>query len=223
MKLPTFVLTAFVLTSGLFAAEARVLTAPPAVPAEHPRLYLRAADVARLPARLNHPVLAPVAARLERMARKSPQFAAEWRALQYLVKPDAAAGRALIADTLRLLQASELPDKHDACRVTGRMMVTGAIVYDWLHSLLTPAERQAYIKELLRLAKTQECGYPPTRQGSVTGHSSEAMIMRDMLSAGLAIHDEFPEMYDLAAGRFVREHLPARNWFYPGGAYHQGD
>lgn len=206
--------------SALRAGEA---PAPPAVPPEHPRLYLRAADVAQLPARLNHPVLAPVAARLERMARKSPQFSAEWRALQYLVKPDAPAGRALIADTLRLLQTCELPDKHDACRVTGRMMVTGAIVYDWLYPLLTPADRRAFIQELVRLAKTQECGYPPTRQGSITGHSSEAMIMRDLLSAGIAIHDEFPELYALAAGRFVREHLPARNWFYPGGAYHQGD
>ena len=49
------------------------------------------------------------------------------------------------------------------------------------------------------------------------------MIMRDMLSAGIAIYDEFPEMYNLAAGRFFREHLPVRNWFYPGHAYHQGN
>ncbi len=49
------------------------------------------------------------------------------------------------------------------------------------------------------------------------------MIMRDMLSAGIAIYDEFPEMYRLAAGRFFREHLPARNWLYNGHAYHQGD
>ena len=103
------------------------------------------------------------------------------------------------------------------------MMVTGAIVYDWCYRLLTAEEKQVFIKELVRLAKTQECGYPPTGQGSVTGHASEAMIMRDMLSAGIAIYDEFPEMYRLAAGRFFREHLPARNWFYPGHAYHQGD
>ena len=30
-------------------------------------------------------------------------------------------------------------------------------------------------------------------------------------------------MYRLAAGRFFREHLPVRNWFYHGHAYHQGD
>ena len=103
------------------------------------------------------------------------------------------------------------------------MMVTGAMVYDWCYPLLTPEQKQAFIQELVRLAKTQECGYPPTRQGSVTGHSSEAMIMRDILSAGIAIYDEFPEMYNLSAGRFFRELLPVRNWFYPGQAYHQGD
>jgi heparin/heparan-sulfate lyase len=47
--------------------------------------------------------------------------------------------------------------------------------------------------------------------------------MRDMISAGIAIYDEFPEMYRLSTSRFFREHLPARNFFYPGHAYHQGD
>jgi heparin/heparan-sulfate lyase len=160
---------------------------------------------------------------LEALARKSAQFKAEWDALRYLATHDAKLGRTAIATALPLLQACELPDVHDACRVTGRMMVTGAIVYDWCYGLLQPAEQQAFIKELVRLAKTQECGYPPTRGGSVTGHGSEAMLMRDMLSAGIAVYDEFPEMYRLAAGRFFREHLPARNWLYAGHAYHQGD
>jgi heparin/heparan-sulfate lyase len=195
----------------------------PIPPPEHPRLYLRAQQAAALPQRLKDPVLQPVVGRLERMAAKSRQFKAERDALNYLATREPALGRAAIETTLSLLEKCELPDRQDACRVTGRMMVTGAIVYDWGHALLTDAEKQSFIKELVRLAKTQECGYPPTRQGSVTGHSSEAMIMRDMMSAGIALYDEFPEMYHLAAARFFREHLPARNWFYSGHAYHQGD
>ena len=195
----------------------------PAVPAEHPRLYLRAADVAKLPQRMTHPVLAPVVTRLRKMAAQSPQARVEWEALNYLAKPDAAKGRVTIVDTLALLKACKLADKQDACRETGRMMVTGAIVYDWLYPLLTAEQKREFVTELVRLAKTQECGYPPVGGGSVTGHTSEAMIMRDMLSAGVAIYDEEPEMYRLAAGRFFREHLPARNWFYAGNAYHQGD
>jgi heparin/heparan-sulfate lyase len=195
----------------------------PVPPAEHPRLYLRAEHVAQLSERLKAPALQPAVERLQTQAKRSPQMKVEWDALQYLVTRDAALGRAAIAAALPLLQECELADRQDACRETGRMMVTGAIVYDWCYGLLTPDQKQAFITDLIRLAKTQECGYPPTRQGSVTGHSSEAMIMRDMLSAGIAIHDEFPEMYRLAAGRFFREHLPARNWFYPGHACHQGD
>ena len=48
------------------------------------------------------------------------------------------------------------------------------------------------------------------------------MIMRDLISTGIAIYDEYPEMYHLAAGRFFSEHLPVRNWFYSGKAHHQG-
>ncbi len=195
----------------------------PIPPAEHPRLYLRAEHVAQLPQRLKHPVLQRAVETLQAQAKRSAQSKVEWDALQYLVTHDDQRGRAIIEAALPLLQKCELADKMDACRETGRMMVTGAIVYDWCYRLLTPDEKQAFIKELVRLAKTQECGYPPTGQGSVTGHSSEAMIMRDMLSAGIAIYDEFPEMYRLAARRFFREHLPVRNWFYPGQAYHQGD
>lgn len=201
------------------AAAAR----PPVPPRDHPRLYLRPEHVAQLPARLKDPVLQPAIERLQRMARSTPQYRVEWEALQYLASPDPKRGRAIVEETLALLKKSELPDRQDACRITGRMMVTGAIVYDWLYPLLIADEKKAYITELIRLAKTQECGYPPKGQGSVTGHSSEAMIMRDMISAGIAIHDEYPEMYDLAAGRFFAEHLPARNWLYNGHAYHQGD
>jgi heparin/heparan-sulfate lyase len=202
--------------------ESRLGTLP-VPPAEHPRLYLRAEHVAQLPHRWKEPMLQRAVEGLQGQAKRSPQAKVEWDAIQYLVTHDEKLGRATIEAVLPLLQKCVLADRQDACRETGRMMVTGAIVYDWCYSLLTADQKQAFIKELVRLAKTQECGYPPTGQGSVTGHSSEAMITRDMLSAGIAIYDEFPEMYRLAAGRFFREHLPVRNWFYPGGAYHQGD
>jgi heparin/heparan-sulfate lyase len=203
----------------------------PEPPAEHPRLYLRARDAAQLSARLHDPVLRSSVARLEAMAKRSAQYRVEWDAVHYLVQPDAARGRAIIDETLELLKGSDLvhwspgqrPDQTGGCRITGRMMVTGAIVYDWLYPLLTDADKQAFIAELVRLAKTQECGYPPTRGGAITGHGTESMMWRDILSAGIAIYDEYPEMYQLVAGRLFREHIPARNWFYPGHAHHQGD
>lgn len=195
----------------------------PVPPPAHPRLYLRPEHVSALRSRQENRQLRPVVERLEDLAGRSELFGLEWDAVNYLIDKDPELGRRTVESTLTFLQKAKLPDRQDGARVTGRAMVTGAIVYDWLYPLLTPKEKEAYIRELIRLAKTLESGYPPVRQGSVTGHSSEAMIMRDMLSAGIAIYDEFPEMYDLAAGRFFREHLPARNWLYAGHAYHQGD
>lgn len=195
----------------------------PVPPAEHPRLFLRGKDVPDLAARLRHPVFQPVIERLQSLAKRHAFAKIEWQALELLLNPDAAAARNLAADALSFLTRTQLADRQDACRETGRAMVTGAIVYDWFHALLSPQDQDAYRRELIRLAKTLECGYPPIGGGSVTGHASEAMIMRDLLSAGIALYDEYPEMYELAAGRFFREHLPARNWLYAGGAYHQGD
>jgi heparin/heparan-sulfate lyase len=48
------------------------------------------------------------------------------------------------------------------------------------------------------------------------------MLMRDMLSTGLAIYDEFPEMYQVAANRFFGIFVPVRDWWYQGHAFHQG-
>jgi heparin/heparan-sulfate lyase len=190
---------------------------------EHPRLYLRRAHIGELPVRLKDPALKTVVERISRYAATLPHVKAEWDAVHYLISGDEAVGRRIISEAGEILRTAKLPDRGDPARVTGRMMVTGAIVYDWLYELFTPAERQEYIRELVRLAGTLECGYPPVKQGSITGHSSEAMIMRDLISAGIAIYDEFPEMYELAAARFFAEHVSARNWFYSGHAYHQGD
>ena len=207
-----------------WASTARAAASePPRPPADHPRLYLRPEHASQIAERLKDPVLQSAVARMRKMAAASAQARVEWEALNYLARPDAVRGRATVAETLHLLKKSELPQRQDGCRVTGRMMVTGAIVFDWLHPLISDGQKREFVREFIRLAKTQECGYPPTAGGSVTGHTSEGMIMRDMISAGIAIHDEFPEMYELAAGRFFREHLPARNWFYNGHAYHQGD
>lgn len=138
----------------MFAWGARVSLAAaadiPAPPPEHPRLYLRAAHVARLEARLHDPVLQPAVERLRASAGKSAQMQIEWDALHYLITKDRAAGRATVEAALAFLKKSELPDKQDACRVTGRAMVTGAIAYDWLYALSTPEEKMRAYNEKKR-------------------------------------------------------------------------
>lgn len=192
-------------------------------PAEHPRLYLRARDIADVHRRISHPVTKQSWEDLQKLAKQNSQIQLEVNALRYLLGRDAEQGRQTVADTLTLLEKSKpMAGIANFTRQVGRMMVTGAIVYDWCYPLLTAQQKQAFMREFARLAKSLECGYPPSRKGLVVGHPSEWMILRDMLSAGIATYDEDPEMYRLAAARFFGEHVPARDWWYPGHAFNQG-
>jgi heparin/heparan-sulfate lyase len=193
-------------------------------PPEHPRLYLRARDLPDVKQRMSHPMLKPEWDALQAAANENTQVRLEVDALRYLLDADRALGRRTVADALGLLRRTRPEDETEAnnSRKIGRMMVTGAIVYDWCFPELEAQEKPAFFAEFVRLAKSLECGYPATRGSWVGGHTSEWMILRDMLSAGIAAYDENPEMYRIAAGRFFGFHLPARNWWYPGGAFHQG-
>lgn len=227
-----FLLGACVCISPLAAQPSRVRDAvwmdadgvqAPRPPAEHPRLYLRAHDIENLKARAVHPVLKPVWDEMQATASKNAQVRVEVDALRYLMTRDAELGRRTISAALDLLERAAFDLKiQDVSRPIGRLMVTGAVAYDWCYPLLTVQQKQAFLAQFLRLAKDLEYGYPPKRPGYLVGHSSEWMIMRDLLSAGIAVYDEFPEMYRIAANHFFGGFLPARNWWYPGHAFHQG-
>lgn len=219
IKKTIFLCLALGVSLGAFAAEASL----PSVPAHRPRVFLRPDEVPGLAARFQHPALKTVVERMQRAFKRHGFHRIEWEVLNYMVTPDAVQGRKIIADTIEMMKKSELSGRQDATRFTGRIMVTGAIVYDWLYPLLTPGDKKVFIAELVRLAKTQECGYPPKPGSVITGHGSEAMIIRDMLAAGIAIYDEYPEMYELAAQQVINRIVPARNWFYPAHTHHQGD
>lgn len=150
-------------------------------------------------------------------------YAIESYALQYLVTEDKRLG--LHAKKLALLASKRRfnPNLQDISREIGRLMVALALVYDWCNALLDKEEKKQLVIQLKRLAGLLECGYPPIHEGAFVGHTSEWMLMRDMLAAGIAIYEDDPEMYDYAAGRFFEEFVPARNFFYPSGWHHQGD
>ena len=195
----------------------------PVPPKEHPRLYLRARDLPDLQRRASHPVLKPVWEAMQAAGNNDPAAAAEADAVRYLLTRDAAVARRAVSSALKLLTESKFDlSVQDITRPIGRLMVTGAIVYDWCYPVLSEQEKKAYLEQFLRLARDLECHYPPPKSHAVTGHYSEWMLMRDMLSAGIAVYDEFPEMYEVAANRFFGVFVPVRNWWYPGHAFHQG-
>jgi heparin/heparan-sulfate lyase len=192
-------------------------------PAEHPRLYLRARDLPDLKRRMTDPVLKPIWEELQTLAKSNADLRLRLDALTYLLDHDTKRAERVVAESLRQVEELKLSEEkvHNSRR-PGTVILTAAMVYDWCYPVLTAEQKAAFPPGLVRVAKNLECGYPPDKGSFVIGHPSEWMIQRDMLSAGVAIYDEFPEMYRLAAARFFGSHLPARNWFYPGGAYHQG-
>jgi heparin/heparan-sulfate lyase len=218
------------MTSGGFArvpdlkwTEVEEGVSIPVPPAEHPRLYLRNRDLPDLKRRTTHPVLKPIWEELLALREKNVQNRLEVDAARYLMTGDAELGRRTIAEAIRTLeQANYARTIQDVTRPIGRMMVTGSIVYDWCYRLLTAEQKQAFQAQLIRLAKELECGYPPREPGVLTGHTSEWMILRDMLSAGVALYDEYPDMYRHAARLIFKLFVPARNWWYLGHAFHQG-
>ena len=215
----------------------------PIPPQVHPRLYLRSADVPALKERLKTPQAQKTLAAIKALGRDrtpeeeaaEPDHAyryyhrmrgvtsrAELQALDYLVNGNKRQARRAITSMLDTLKTTNFGTKGDLSRASGAMLMVGAMVYDWCYDQMKESEKQAYIKEFIRIAGTMECGYPPRDNQPIAGHPSEWMIMRDMLSAGIAIYDEYPDMYNHVVKMMFKDYIPVRNYFYAGHNYHQG-
>lgn len=144
------------------------------------------------------------------------------QALDYLVYGDKKQARSAITAMLDTLQNVNFGTKQDLSRASGVMLMCGAMVYDWCYDQMKDTEKEAYIDAFVRIAKTMECGYPPRNREPIAGHSSEWMILRDMLSAGIAIYDEYPDMYNYVIKMMFKDYVPVRNYIYAGHNYHQG-
>ena len=216
----------------------------PIPPAVHPRLYLRSSDIPELRERLKNPEIKKTIAKIQKLGvdrtpeeeAKAPdksgfRYYAEMRgvtsrvqleALDYLLNKKKSVARKAIVAMLDTLRNTNYGKKGDLSRASGQMLMCGAMVYDWCYDQMKDSEKKAYINEFVRISKTMECGYPPKNTEPIAGHSSEWMVMRDMLSAAIAIYDEFPEMYNNVMTMLCRDYIPVRNYVYAGHNYHQG-
>lgn len=239
------------LSAGIQAQERNKVTwekmddvTVPIPPKVHPRLYLRSSDLPDLKQRMNHPEIKKTLKTMNRLAKdrtpeeeaKAParngfRYYAEMRgittrtqlqALDYLVYGDKKQARKAITAMLDTLQNTNYGKKGDLSRASGSMLMCGAMVYDWCYDQMEDKEKKAYIKSFIRIAQTMECGYPPRNNEPIAGHSSEWMILRDMLSAGIAIYDEYPDMYNYVIKMLYKDYIPVRNYIYAGHNYHQG-
>ncbi|WP_082219642.1 heparinase II/III family protein [Massilia sp. NR 4-1] len=146
-------------------------------------------------------------------------------ALLYLVEDDAARGE-------KALRLATVYLNHPVCyagasnaRTQGNALLLSAIVYDWCAKLLVnrKALRDLLVLRYLEQAQRMEIGFPPLKQNQFTSHGSEAQLLRDQLSGGIAFYDEVPNIYRITAGRFFHKYIEPRRTLYQAGGHHQGD
>lgn len=230
------IIVLFLLSLPMVASS---LTPPP----EHPRLYLRSCDIPALREKVRSEQGQAVLSRMVEMAEprtdeeEIPSSQRDFRyyfemrglpskvellALDYLLEGNSNSAREAITMVLDSLRKTDFPTSRDLSRASGVMLVAGAVVYDWCYDCLTVSEKEAFVMEFKRIASTMECGYPIRVVEPLAGHTCEWMIMRDMLSAGIAIYDEYPDMFN-EASKVIRERfVPFRDLCYKAGNYHQG-
>lgn len=208
----------------------------------HPRLYVNKSDIAGLKEKAQSEEGRQILDRLEALANAGDDnhipadqrdfryyfrmhgltSRAELLSLDYLLNGKRKSGRQAVKMVLDSLKRTSYGTEKDLSRANGVMLMVGALVYDWCYDLLSSKEKIAFIEEFKRIASLMECGYPIHTAEQLAGHSCEWMIMRDMLSAGVAIYDEYPDMYNMAMDVITEKFVPVRNFCYAAGNYHQG-
>lgn len=215
----------------------------PVPPPVHPRLYVTANDIPALRERMLSDEGRAVLSRMDSLARPmtpEEETAAgkkdfryyfrmrglpsrvELLALDYLTQRNTESGREAVVTVLDSLKRTAFGVRGDLSRANGVMLFVGALVYDWCYDLLTASEKKCFVEEFRRIASCMECGWPPKYIEEIGGHSCEWMIMRDILSAGVAIYDEYPDMYVTAMKVITERFVPFREMCYSAGNYHQG-
>lgn len=213
----------------------------PTPPAEHPRLFFRKKDIPALVRKSEHALMRLPWDKIRQAAIRQTdgslktddamqnldndvRDAIEAKALLYAFTKDPRMGREAVDAVLNFYRTLKIDlSRHDICRVVGRAILTGSVVYDWCYDLLSDAQKETLIGRMETLAVSGlEVQWPEMVQGSVTGHGSEAQLARDMLACGVATYDEKPVIYERVAGRILAEFAPARKFFYPASYHHQG-
>ena len=209
-----------------------------APPKTHPRIWVNEESLPVVRARLDKGENAPLWAKIKKQAVKPFEFAvkpdtevacnsaleqaAVAKAFVHLMTGDKARGLEAAGLMRTYLSAVVFDNLLDITREIGRAIYTGALVYDWCYDVMTPEDREAMRKDLMRLADDMETGWPPFIQAVVNGHGNEAQINRDLLCMAIAIYDEDPIPYRYCAYRILEELVPMRQFEYQSPRHNQG-
>ena len=208
-------------------------------PSEHPRLMVRAGDIDRIKKNMTLPECRFSVSVWQELCEKkiecigaTPDFgtydlseylSVEAKALRALLTKTESDAREAIEDAMFLLENSEFDKGIMKARWSGHLIFVCAEVYDWCYGYLSSDEKTFIVSKCEEMAeKYFEMGYPPAKQAAISGHGSEAQLLRDLLSLGIAAYDERPDIYDFCAGRIIDEYVPAYDFMFAGGFHHQG-
>ncbi len=159
-------------------------------------------------------------------------------ALNYLIEEDELWGYRAILMMLNYMRSLDLKwIKSDQCREFGYIIYTAACVYDWCYHLLDEKTKFIFtsaVEHKMLRGHTEdtehgtyggiktEMGFPPSKQGAVSGHGSEYQLQRDYMAYAIAIYDEVPTWWEFIGYRFYSEYIPTRSIYYEAGMYPQG-
>lgn len=230
----------FLLFCNVAPAQENSYPPPPFVPpAGHPRVYFNTADIPRLREAALHPQNALALAEHKKNLASGiegklpePKDPAAGNmdsrvlaiitsyAYEYAVHGDENSGRLAVSSLHNYLRTVVYPPKD--YNNTGQTVFTIGAVYDWCYPLLTAEDRESLYRAAIETAGKMEIGWPPVKQGNVTGHGPEGQLFRDLLVASVAMYDESPEMYRWVAGRFFSRMVETKKFMYPAHMHHQG-
>lgn len=201
-------------------------------PAEHPRLFLRQADIPRIIENFTNEQNEKAWAEVQKTAAKnmdcsvksdvaysySPEVHNYVECCAFLYAIDKENNRAYGYKAINGLYdyLSTMSYSGDGIQLARSGVIQYiAKVYDWCHDLLTDEEKEFFIKKGLALATKLECGWPSTKLSAFNSdHGSEGSVQVDMMSLAIATYEDYPDIWNVAAGRFFSEYVPINNFYY---------
>lgn len=146
----------------------------------------------------------------------------EAKAFDYAINGNVENGYAAILAIKNYINTCTYDGLSDNSRPMGHVLFTSAEVYDWCYDLLTEEDKEEIVAGCQAIGANMETGIPPSGGYAIQDHASEAMMQRDWLSFAIATYDEYPDIYNYAAGRFFDEFVPAKEYWFASGTQHKG-
>lgn len=144
----------------------------------------------------------------------------EAKAYAYAIFGEETKGREAIRGIRNFCRSAKAPYWDYNCN--GLTIYALGIVYDWCYPLLTDEDKQTFHDAVISIGQHLEVGYPPVKLTPFSGHGPEAQLMRDLMSAAVAMFDEYPNIYQNTAGRFFQEFISERKFLNSMHCFHEG-